>query len=105
MSDGVFGGKVTAPVTVVTILDERRNAGWYIFFLRFSGEPAKAQQQQIGSRIATWLGGPSWLRLSIRSSEIRIGLGYCRKHYNWSWTISLVKLQLYITILFKDEYK
>lgn len=32
MSDGVFGGKVTAPVTVVTILDERRNARWYIFF-------------------------------------------------------------------------
>lgn len=51
MSDGVFGGRVTAPVTVVTILDERRNAGWYIVFGDSQLQPSKAQQQQIGSRI------------------------------------------------------
>lgn len=51
MSDGVFGRRVTAPVTVVTILDERRNAGWYIVFGDSQLQPPKAQQQQIGSRI------------------------------------------------------
>lgn len=51
MSDGVFGGKETAPVTVLTILDERRNAGWYIVFCDSQLQPSKAQQQQIGSRI------------------------------------------------------
>lgn len=75
MSDGVFGGKVTAPVTVVTILDERRNAGWYIFFffLRFSGVAGQGSTTANWQQNCNWFGGPSWLRLSIRSSEYELG--------------------------------